>query len=191
MVIKFPLALIGVSDKSPVSRVAKCTQKGRKRRKEYTAAHYGLVTNEGEIRLLKLFPSDHDNTQDDYEGMPTILCELVIIELHKDADTHILYEALSWCWGALDTNSYINIRKKGKIYVKYVRLDLVYAMHALRNHQIDRYLWIGKPANYPILRTQLITFSDAIFINQEDIKEKNHQIEMMAEIYGRAVQVCV
>ncbi|KAH8650844.1 heterokaryon incompatibility protein-domain-containing protein, partial [Tricladium varicosporioides] len=106
--------------------------------------------------------------------MPTILCELVITKLRKDADTHIPYEALSWCWGAPDANSYINIRKKGKIYAKYVRPDLVYAMHALRNHQIDRYLWI-----------------DAICINQEDTKEKNHQIEMMAEIYGRAVQVCV
>jgi hypothetical protein len=135
----------------PPSKVENGRNKRRKDKKQYTRAHYEPVNHEGEIRLLKLFPSDHENSQDDYEGMPTILCELVITTLKKDEDSHTPYEALSWCWGAPDTNSYINIRKKGKIYAKYVRPDLVYAMHALRHHQMDRYIWIGKRAHHLLM----------------------------------------
>jgi hypothetical protein len=82
------------------------------------------------------------------------------------------YEALSWCWGIAAPTSYINIRKDGRIYSKKVQPDLLAALKALRDPQKDRYLWI-----------------DAICINQEDIGERNHQVEMMSTIYGQAKSV--
>jgi hypothetical protein len=53
-----------------------------------------------------------------------------------------------------------------------VQPDLLAALKALRHPQEDRYLWI-----------------DAICINQADIGERNHQVEMMSTIYGQAKRV--
>lgn len=84
------------------------------------------------------------------------------------------YEALSWCWGTAKPTSYISIRKNGRIYAKKVQPDLLAALKALRDPQEDRCLWI-----------------DAICINQDDLSEKNHQVEMMSKIYGEAKRVCI
>jgi hypothetical protein len=74
--------------------------------------------------------------------------------------------------GTVQPTSYINIRKNGRIYSKKVQPDLLAALKALRHPQEDRYLWI-----------------DAICINQADIGERNHQVEMMSTIYGQAKRV--
>jgi hypothetical protein len=84
------------------------------------------------------------------------------------------YEALSWCWGTAKPTAYIKIRKGPKIYAKYVPPDLVYALRALRHPRKNRFLWI-----------------DAICINQEHLFEKNYQVEMMSDIYGKAERVCI
>lgn len=127
---------------------------------------YDPIFSQGQsIRLLKLIAGIPSN--------PTIDCELV--ETRLDSLKHIKYEALSWCWGTSQEEDYIRIRgKRGKAYAKKAKPDLVKALLALRSEKWDRYLWI-----------------DAVCINQEDMDEKNQQVEMMAEIYGKAKRVCV
>ncbi|KAI9855748.1 MAG: hypothetical protein M1813_009638 [Trichoglossum hirsutum] len=118
------------------------------------------------IRLLNLFSSSSEN--------PQIECELVVKDPDQNNMNDTEYEALSWCWGTAQQTSYINIRKDGRLYIKYVSPDLVAALRALRHPQQDRYLWI-----------------DAVCINQDNYPEKNHQVEMMSTIYGEAKSVCV
>jgi hypothetical protein len=120
------------------------------------------------MRLLNLFSSSPEN--------PQIECKLVVVDIDPKKLTWGSigkeYEALSWCWGTVQPTSYINIRKNGRIYSKKVQPDLLAALKALRHPQEDRYLWI-----------------DAICINQADIGERNHQVEMMSTIYGQAKRV--
>ena len=132
---------------------------------EYTTNQYDkLPKRKGAIRLLNLLPSITDSSE--------IHCELITPT--KSAKDEVHYEALSWCWGTGDTNRYINIRSKGKNYAKYIAENLFHALKALRRPDRDRYLWI-----------------DAICINQQYLSEKNHQVEMMHEIYGNAKRVCI
>lgn len=116
------------------------------------------------IRLLNLLSSSSDN--------PQIECELITPK--GDETKRKPYYALSWCWGKEKPSQYVSIRKGRKKYAKYVQPNLFAALHALRHHQNDRFLWI-----------------DAICINQEDLDEKNHQVEMMHEIFGNAECVCI
>jgi Heterokaryon incompatibility protein (HET) len=93
------------------------------------------------------------------------------------------YEALSWSWGANPRDTWISIESSirlrndityTKLYKKAVTSDLHAALRALKFSNEKRYLWI-----------------DAICINLEDIDERNHQVEMMASIYGYASRVCI
>ena len=139
---------------------------------KYHSAHYDpLPKTRGAIRLLKLFSSSSNN--------PHVECEIITPkadsrEKWEDGNTDIQYEALSWCWGTEGKTSYISIRKGQKTYAKYVSPNLFAALRALRYNQRNRYLWV-----------------DAICIDQDNLNEKNHQVEMMAEIYGNATRVCI
>lgn len=91
------------------------------------------------------------------------------------------YEALSWCWGddAEEPKVEIRIREKNEAgewrsYPMKIPWTLAEALYSLRYPGKDRNLWV-----------------DAICINQEDVDERNRQVQMMAEIYGGATQVCV
>jgi hypothetical protein len=81
-----------------------------------------------------------------------------------------LYEALSYVWG--DEN------EKLPIFISGCRFDVTINLHAallrLRNHSMQRLLWI-----------------DAICIDQENLQEKEYQIRFMSEIYGHANRVVV
>lgn len=120
------------------------------------------------IRLLKLIPSNPDN--------PHVECKLMVVpsEIKKllKSTNGRSYEALSWCWGTAPPTSSIHVRKGGKMFWKKVQPDLLAALKALRDKHEDRYLWI-----------------DAICIDQQNVNEKNHQVEMMAMIYGQAQRV--
>ena len=59
-------------------------------------------------------------------------------------------------------------------FAKMIKPNLGAALRALRHNNRPRYLWI-----------------DAICIDQDHIREKNHQVDMMSEIYGRAKNVCI
>ena len=155
-----------VEETKTYSFTANKLQKNSKKLPEYTSAHYEpLGKQAGVIRVLKLLSSNDDN--------PQVECELINTSL-DDKRGHTPYEALSWCWGNSPEAAYISVRKNGKIYAKYVRKDLVSALRALRHYHKDRCLWI-----------------DAVCIDQSHTEEKNHQVEMMSEIYGKADRVCI
>ncbi|KAF2647797.1 HET-domain-containing protein [Lophiostoma macrostomum CBS 122681] len=132
---------------------------------EYQTYNYEpLPRKPGAIRLLNLLPSTPES--------PDVYCELIIQE--DKTNLEYKYEALSWCWGTAGKTKYISIRDKKKVYAKYIQRNLWRALRALRYLTKCRYLWI-----------------DAICIDQENLDEKNHQVEMMHQIYGKAERVCI
>jgi hypothetical protein len=110
-----------------------------------------------EIRLLTLFPGDHDHF---------IRCSLTTIQLH-----HLpKYEALSYAWG--DANDRKDILVNGRS-VSITR-NLHVALMQLRCTDKPRTLWI-----------------DAIYIDQNNIPERNQQVELMGQVYQSAAQVLI
>jgi hypothetical protein len=127
------------------------------------------VNTRGAIRILKVYAGSPE--QDD------VLCELIpgTILDYEDCQKHDPplefkpYDALSWCWGKAPQDGKISIRMGGIRYVMFVQQSLVAALRAFRHEIHDLHLW-----------------ADAVCINQDYKPEKNHQVEMMADIYGRA-----
>ena len=114
------------------------------------------------IRLLRLMPNENDTAN--------IRCELFEYALREsDKATHP-YEALSYVWGNSDKRQPIFIENQ----CLAVTLNLHAALLRLRDHDIPRIIWV-----------------DAVCINQEDTQEKEHQIQSMAKIYGKASRVIV
>ncbi|KAL8377643.1 hypothetical protein RB595_008368 [Gaeumannomyces hyphopodioides] len=86
----------------------------------------------------------------------------------------VSYEALSWSWGTREHRYQVLIRKDDERYEKMASPDLVWALRFLRHPNRDRVLWI-----------------DALCIDQGNVEEKNHQVQMMSQIYSYASSVCV
>ena len=86
----------------------------------------------------------------------------------KDFTTQ--YEALSYVWG--DPTQLARILVDGQPYP--IPRNLHKALHSLRLEDKERTLWI-----------------DVICINQMDVRERNHQVQMMQDIYQHAVRVCI
>ncbi|KAF8849427.1 HET-domain-containing protein, partial [Acephala macrosclerotiorum] len=81
------------------------------------------------------------------------------------------YEALSYEWGSSqDTTHSILLNDQSFL----IRHNLWQALRALRSETEERVLWV-----------------DAICINQEDVLERNHQVEMMGDIYRLANEVLI
>ncbi|OCL07607.1 HET-domain-containing protein, partial [Glonium stellatum] len=85
-------------------------------------------------------------------------------------DAAIPYEALSYCWG--DPKKVAQISVNGEPF--HVGKNLFSALGVLCHPDTTRTIWI-----------------DAICINQNDRKEKGHQVEMMREIYSRSIRAIV
>jgi hypothetical protein len=124
--------------------------------------HYSpLSPKDDSIRLLRLMPHKDRNAE--------IHCELVEYVLEESSGTH-LYEALSYVWG--------NPKEPLPIFIHGSRFEVTSNLHTalthLRNHSLDRTLWI-----------------DAICIDQENPVEKAHQIQFMAMVYSQAYRVLV
>jgi ankyrin repeat protein len=85
-------------------------------------------------------------------------------------DSIIEYDALSYTWGSSIQPYEICVNNS----TMPVTANLSQALRDLRYPDRDRLLWV-----------------DAICINQEDLKERGHQVEHMASIYKRAEQVIV
>jgi ankyrin repeat protein len=95
------------------------------------------------------------------------------IECHlfdASLDYTIEYEALSYTWGSSEQFYEISLND---IPIP-VTVNLSRALWDLRYPDRDRILWV-----------------DAICINQEDVKERGHQVKQMASIYKNAEQVVV
>jgi hypothetical protein len=136
---------------------------GYESRKNTPTAYYysSLPLGKGYIRLLRLIP-DRDKTA-------AIRCELFNYSLESGRGDH-LFEALSYVWG--DPKETVPIYLHGSLFNATSNLHA--ALLRLRNHTMARIIWV-----------------DAICIDQGNTKEKQHQIQYMAEIYGQAKSVVV
>lgn len=90
--------------------------------------------------------------------------------LFQDTESIIEYEALSYTWGDLKKSHSIEINGRRMM----VTVNLFRALWHLRSPNRDRILWI-----------------DAICIDQENWKERGHQVQQMASIYKKAEQVVI
>jgi hypothetical protein len=77
---------------------------------------------------------------------------------------------LSYAWGSQEKPQYVSIDKG---YLS-ITTNLYMALKRLRDCTLDRILWI-----------------DAICINQDDMEERNRQVQSMAKIYAKATRVVV
>lgn len=137
---------------------------------EFTTRHYDqLPTKRGSIRLLKL----SSGIAEDREIQGKLITK-VLSEDNKSRWNKTKYEALSWCWGREDFTDHIVLTKGDQRYLKRIKPNLGAALRELRHRNRPRYLWI-----------------DAICIDQEHVEERNHQVDMMSEIYGGAKGVCI
>ncbi|KAH6665944.1 ankyrin repeat-containing domain protein [Halenospora varia] len=80
----------------------------------------------------------------------------------------IPYNALSYTWGSNDRDRAITIDRR----TLYITSNLYHALHYLRLEGQDRILWI-----------------DALCIDQNNEREKGHQVAQMGRIYKEAEQV--
>lgn len=101
-------------------------------------------------------------------------------DLHQPHDTGdvVEYEALSYTWGSLNRSAAIAVyggltsTAKPKPSLLRVGANLSEALQYLRLRDEARVIWI-----------------DALCINQEDLQEREHQVQRMADIYNRACKV--
>jgi hypothetical protein len=98
-----------------------------------------------------------------------IRCELFDGQINQ-SEQGVPYEALSYTWGS--TAKYAEITLYGRKV--HVTSNLYMALLHLRYEDEDRILWI-----------------DAICINQNDDREKTHQVQQMGRIYKEAEKVII
>ena len=113
-------------------------------------------------RMIRLLPQRERNAP--------IECILINYGLSVSESRNHLYEALSYTWGSNDKPQAVLIG--GSLLP--VTENLHTALSYLRDHQLERTLWV-----------------DAICINQEDEDEKNTHIPLMRAIYAQADRVIV
>ena len=91
-----------------------------------------------------------------------IKCSLEIVDIEQSKGS---YEALSYVWG--DPNDTVNVQCNGQRVP--ITVSLADALRTFRHTSEPRVLW-----------------ADALCINQEDKKEKGHQVKRMGEVYANA-----
>jgi hypothetical protein len=88
------------------------------------------------------------------------------------------YTALSYVWGPSAPAYEIQVRDRtsdnGKLKVRENLFDFLLEFRAQRGDRTDRYLWI-----------------DQLSIDQSTTSERNHQVQMMSDIYSNATSVIV
>ena len=121
--------------------------------------HEPLQLHASEIRLLSIHPSSSENDK--------IECSLATLLLHDN----LKFTALSYVWGNPDITESITVNGKQM----NVTTNLASALRHIRATGIREILdsiWI-----------------DAICINQQNILERNHQVQIMGSIYRAATLV--
>lgn len=113
-------------------------------------------------RMIRLLPHEDKNAW--------IECELFDYSLSEMSDGKHLYEALSYVWGSDRKSQSITLNNCDFPVTENLYTALLY----LRNHRLERILWI-----------------DAISIDQNKPDEKASQIPLMRAIYALAEHVIV
>jgi len=119
------------------------------------------------IRLLRINKEEESESND-------IICELVEVSLDDVPE----YQAISYRWSQFEPGTtytsprlIINGRDSSEFRVGE---NLYEALKQIRSPNRDAYLW-----------------ADAICINQEDDKERGHQVMQMGDIYKSADEVLI
>jgi hypothetical protein len=99
-------------------------------------------------------------------GRSDIKFELVDVSLEDSPD----FEAISYVWGLQHERQPVFCQDQ----IVYISVNLAQALRGLRNTKKSRLLW-----------------ADSICINQHDVSEKGHQVQMMGEIYKKASRVII
>jgi hypothetical protein len=125
--------------------------------------HYSsLLPGPDSIRLLRLMPNEDETAP--------IQCKLFDYSLQDSRKGTHLYEALSYVWGDLSKRLSISVDE----HDLPVTTNLHAALSHLRDRSVERIIWV-----------------DAVCIKQADIKERGHQVQIMAKIYSKAHRVIV
>ncbi|PYH91026.1 HET-domain-containing protein [Aspergillus ellipticus CBS 707.79] len=130
----------------------------------HTISRYTYIplSDSNTIRVLRLLPHKDKSAP--------IECQLHGYVLPDSGTGRHPYEALSYVWGSGS--------KPQSIFLDGYYLPVTENLHAallrLRDHGLARTLWV-----------------DAVCINQQDDKEKSHQVPLMRTIYGQASCVIV
>ncbi|KAF7920814.1 uncharacterized protein EAE98_008843 [Botrytis deweyae] len=120
------------------------------------SASFYTPLKESEIRVLEILPSE------DFSENINTTCR--IISLASDTSTEA-YVALSYTWGEPNDTSYICVNG----YKHKVTPNLESALRHLRDDKNTIIIWV-----------------DAVCINQNDIPERDRQLQMMADVYKKA-----
>ncbi|TGO76816.1 hypothetical protein BELL_0135g00080 [Botrytis elliptica] len=120
------------------------------------SASFYTPLKESEIRVLEILPSE------DFSEAINTTCR--IISLASDTSTEA-YVALSYTWGEPNDTSYICVNG----YKHKVTPNLESALRHLRDDKNTIVIWV-----------------DAVCINQNDIPERDRQLQMMADVYKKA-----
>jgi hypothetical protein len=122
----------------------------------------------GNIRLLRLYP--------DKAFATPIRCELFHYSLEHAGDSAHPYDALSYVWGDQSNpkSIFVENRESTSFQDLSVTRNLYSALLRLRHRFIERIIWV-----------------DAVCISQNDDREKEQQIQLMAKIYGHSTRVIV
>ena len=99
-------------------------------------------------------------------GTDPIRCRLVWASFGRKP----FYEALSYAWGDPSGKRIIRIEN----HELEIRTNLWHALHTFRTKRRSRILWV-----------------DALCINQRNVKERNHHVGLMKQIYTNAAEVLV
>ncbi|KAK4100880.1 heterokaryon incompatibility, partial [Parathielavia hyrcaniae] len=102
-----------------------------------------------------------------------IICYL--FESYPDQERGVAYKALSYTWGGL---MHMPTAGLPKVLVDGYELELTENLYTslghIRCHDLDVTLWV-----------------DAICINQQDPKDKGHQVKQMGKVYAGADEVLI
>ncbi|KAH6680778.1 heterokaryon incompatibility protein-domain-containing protein, partial [Halenospora varia] len=103
---------------------------------------------------------------------PDFSSELSVSLKRANLVEYFEYEALSYVWG--DPSDTVPLRNGNNPQTHSITKNLELALRYLRLPTEPRILWV-----------------DALCINQQDISERNHQVEQMRRVYLKARQVVV
>ncbi|KAK0648409.1 heterokaryon incompatibility protein-domain-containing protein, partial [Cercophora newfieldiana] len=118
----------------------------------------------GQIRLLKLAPGDDADSP--------LRFDLVTDDL--DSYPGPSYEALSYTWGNTAEPCTAFVGTRTAEYFVNITSNLNAALRSLRNRPQAAFLWI-----------------DAVCINQDDLQEREAQVELMRRIFSSATRTVV
>lgn len=127
------------------------------------AVYTPINSNAGDIRLLELRPGSYEDA---------LVIRITASNVSNGLETP--YEVLYYAWGTIDASRKAHIWNGSKVAWISMTNNLDIALRHLRLKHAVRTLWI-----------------DALSINQDNFRERNHQIQLMGQIYSRAAKVIV